>query len=288
MPFRSCYIVPNKILGTLPWAPPVPLALNSPEAILANGDNTSGSTGQGGIYRFPTDIRGVTHRNWCPFSWSISGTAICVIEVSAGAALTPGPVTGGTQFVTEPFIVQHTFEWEASAIAPTMMRPDFSSEQNIRRMINWNGGADGYYPETLEFPIIDAYQVYVDEFGANDTAFQNVATARFFGTLEPYTWERDGSYWCEQEFRAEISSFTTPEPPLGWGFSEAGRTVSVLGISSTTRKNLIENVNGTIQIIDFTGLDPHGNWGQTNLYGNGPFNVNITVHVTSNFLPRPD
>jgi len=286
MPFRSCYIVPNRKLGTLPWAPPVPLELGSANAILAGGDGSPESTGQGGVYRFPTDIRGATHRNWCPYSWSISGTVEAQIQISVGAALTPGPVTGGTQFVTEGYTTGHTFEWEMSGFGPTIIRPDFSLESNVRRMINWNGGADGQYPEVLEFPITDAYTVYVDEFGANDTAFQVIARARFFGSLEPYTWSRDGSYWCEQSFQVLVEGVIDPPPPTGWLPSEAGVTVGVLAYNADTRKNLIDNVNGSLQIIDSTGLDPHVNWGQTNFYGTGPFNPNITVHVTSNFLPR--
>lgn len=289
MAFSSAYIVPYRILGTLPWATPVPLELGTANATLANGDSAPESTGQGGIYRFPTDIRGATHRNWCPFSWTISGTTSCIIHVEAGAALTPGPVTGTTEFVTEPFDISHTFEWEASVIAPTMIRPDFSLPINTRRMINWNGGSDGEYPEVLEFPITDAYVVYTDEFGLNDTAFQVVAKARFFGSLQPYTWARDGSYWCEHEFQILVDGpLAEPGPPTGWILSDAGNTVGVIAVSGSSRKNLIDNVNGTVQINDLTGLDPYGNWGQTNLYGTGPNTTNITVHVTSNFLPRGD
>lgn len=287
--FASAYIVPYKELGTLPWAPPVPLELGSSYAILAGGDNLPGSTGEGGPYRFGADIQSATHRNWCPFSWDVSGTAQVKI-VFEGGANKPGPVDGGTIITPSLVQVNHTFEWEADGFAPTQIRPDFSQPFPPRRMINWNGGSDGFHPVTKEFPVTDLYTVFRDENGANDTAFQFVATARVFATLEPYTWERDGQYWCEQVIRVDISGFYSPDIPQGWTISPANGP-AVISNGGSSRLNLISTVVGIARITDSTGLDPNSSWGSTTLYAQGDVTgteIDITLHVTSNYLDRPD
>lgn len=291
----TLFCCPNRTLGTLSFPPTFPLDLDGPFAGPAGGQTGVDSTDPGFPLAFPAGLEAMIHRNWKPYKWDAIGSAVSYYEAQ-NYYTTPGPVTGGSTIVTTLKTEEVTLTFNETPFASTHIQPDFSIATNNRRMITWcEGLSDGPYPSQVSRVIDGVYIPYWDENGQNTTAFYVIATLTFYATLEPYFWQRNGSYYVEQTIRVDSSigvySSTEQDPiPDGWNRVE-GAIFTGAGGGGSTRNELIGERDevGTAQIVDLTGIDPVGSWGSAPLYASGdiPLPCSITLRVRTNFLPFP-
>lgn len=273
--FSSSFIVPYTEGNGIP----VPIELGvEPEA-------------QGGVLGYPTSsFHSVAHRNWVPYSWDASGTSVAGWAIG-GYTTVPGPITGGSEIISEQTDVTVMGDWSKQGFAPVKICPDFSLPTNPRQMLDWWGdGADGYYPVDQVAYVDGVYPIYWDEFGMNSTAWYYEVTFRLFAELGTYRLKHNDIYWVEFNVRVEISSRGVPqpgaEPPGGWLPTE-GTNINFNGGGCSSRSDS-GSVCGQVQVHDDTLLDPNPGWGSQNLYGYSGFDSDLTLHVVGQHLPRPD
>jgi hypothetical protein len=278
MAFSSLYIVPNKVLPGLGYAPPVPVNL--------------GFAPNNSLGFVTSDFHSVSHRNWIPYSWDASGSSVAAWNVG-GFTAAPTTVSVSNPIISEPVDVFTLATWDKDGFAPVKMMPDFSLTTNPRTMINWWGqGSDGYYPKDIVRYVEGVYPVYWDELGANSTGWYLEATYRLFASIEPYTWEWEGEWYLEQDIRVEVTWRGVPSPgsspPGGWVPAE-GTEINFLGGGATSRGS--GTAVGEVRISDQTVKDPNPQWGGMTLWepnGLTAYPTELELIVVGNHTPRPD
>lgn len=287
----TLHCIPNRSFPNLDFPPTYPLDLDGPYTLLtAPGFASASSTTSGHPLAFPAEDPSMIHRNWRPNSWDITG--YCESGVSTnGAATTPGPVTGGTTFISGDYILTYFAEFQGLTSHPVKAQPDFSDPLNDRTMISWGGLGDGDYPDPVTIYGEGAYPVLVDEMGNNATGCYLGLTFSPFGTIEPYFWWRGSSY-LQHDFQVNITSAYYFSPgnrvPDSW-FLDEGQDVGPVPAGWESLNTLFDRVaSGSFRIQDTTGFDPESDWGAITMYTKGgtqTFSCDLTARVRSNFLP---
>lgn len=295
--WMTTFLCPWHVPNNLSFPQPCPLDLDGPYALISEpGLVLPTSTTPGHPLGFPASLHSMVHRNWKPCSWDALGTARAGFQLG-GSATTPGPVTGGTEFIEADVFPTVEASWEDPGFPAVKPQPEFFRPTPERQMIDWSGtGADGFYPIDKTVYVEDYYPVLMDSFGMNSTGCYIGVAFRIFGQIEPYFWSRNNQNYLIHEIRIDCSFryyFDTggSEVPNDWILDE-GQNVNFLGGGVTSRNTAFDRKpSGSAEIRDATGQDPTTSWGSVILYAQGSdeaFGASLTLRVISNFLPIPD